>query len=93
MAGPTSPRRMLVPIGIVVLLLVVVLAVLATRRDTDTREGGTAENGMPAAVSPDDGADAGVPAAGAGPIAETAGEAAGAIGAGTDPQPEKPAGN
>ena len=88
MAGPTSPRRMLVPIGIVVLLLVVVLAVFATRRDTDTREGGTAENGMPAAVSPDDGADAG-----AGPIAETAGEAAGAIGAGTDPQPEKPAGN
>lgn len=93
MANPTSQRRMLLPIGIVAVLLVFVIAAFTFNRDRNTREGGTAESGLPAAVSPDDGADAGVPAAGAGPIAQTPGEAAGAIGAGTDPQPEQPEGN
>lgn len=93
MAVPPTRSNRLVPIGLAAVLLVLVAIFAFTRGDNSGREGGTAEDGMPAAVSPDDGADAGVPAAGAGPIAQTAGEAADATGAEVDPRPEEPASN
>lgn len=92
MAVPSNRSNILLPIGLAVVLVLVILAFLLTGRD-EGREGGTAEEGLPAAVSPADGADAGVPAAGAGPIAQTEGEAADATGAQVDPEPEQPAAN
>ena len=93
MAVPAPRPGKGLPIVIAAAILVAILLVLFTWRDDDGREGGTAEDGMPAAVGPAAGEDAGVPAAGAGPIAQTAGEDAEATGAAVDPQPEQPASN
>lgn len=90
MPVPAPRTGKLLPVIIVAAVLVAILLIVFTWRGDEGREGGTAEDGLPAAVSPAAGEDAGVPAAGAGPIAETAGEAADAIGAGADPQPEQP---
>lgn len=96
MAAPSTRSNMLVPIGLIAVALVVVIALFSMRggvEGDEGREGGTAEGGLPAAVSPTDGEDAGVPAAGAPPIPQTAGEAADATGAEAEPEPEQPESN
>lgn len=93
MAGPSTRSNLLVPIGLLVVVVLVIAAFLGMRGGDEGREGGTAEEGLPAAVSESAGEDAGVPAAGAGPIAQTAGEAADATGGEVEPRPEEPASN
>lgn len=95
-APPPTRKNLLVPVGLAAVVLLVILAFFGMGGGDGGdagREGGTAEDGLPAAVSSSDGEDAGVPAAGAGPIAQTAGEAADATGAEVDPQPEQPESN